>query len=433
MISITKYLITYINFRSKNYIYDQKFIYPLINKYFVRCTFMKLLCFKIRQWGYGEGAGSNYIYVTSMKLKDLVDMNVDIDRWTPGNRDGYQRPPKESRFRNGKGSIVRYILKEVGVFPTSILLNIRGEVKFEPKTKISENIEFGELYIPETAKLVIIDGQHRIEALKRVYNVAPEIEKYPLPVTLMNLKEKFDEMIHFFIVNSRQKSIDTSLVFRHLQAFLEKAYVEDKKWVRETILGEQEERKALAVTIVDYLDEIDESPFKGRIYYVAAGEEKDATVHLVDDITLARYIAKILSEKSFPKIDMEDVAILLAEYWSAIKELYPNCFKNPQEYTLLKHTGIASFTYLFPTIYAYCVMDGKMSKDQFKHYLSMLMEKVDSNELEPDFREPIDEKWWSRAHGKPIAKSTSEAVFDRIFKNMAKKIEIVRKRKLGRE
>ena len=84
------------------------------------------------------------------------------------------------------------------------------------------------------------------------------------------------------------------------------------------------------------------------------------------------------------------------------------------------------------SICAYCAMDGKCQKIN-SNTIFQCWWKSGFKWLEPDFREPIDEKWWSRAYGKPIAKSTGEAVFDRIFKNMAKNIEIVRKRKLGRE
>jgi hypothetical protein len=55
----------------------------------------------------------------------------------------------------------------------------------------------------------------------------------------------------------------------------------------------------------------------------------------------------------------------------------------------------------------------------------MLKEEVDSEELDMDFRRPIDESWWSMAHGPAIASATSEKMFDEIVRNMAKKIEIM--------
>lgn len=382
-------------------------------------------CFRIRQWGYGEGAEPVYIYVTAMPLKDL--WHADIDRWSKTNREGYQRVPLEARFGEKRGSITRYLLKEIGVFPTSILINVRGELKFELKHKINDNIDLGEISIADNAKLIIIDGQHRIEALKRVLNVKPEFKDYPLPVSLTNFKDKFDEMVHFYIVNSRQRKIPTDLVYKQLQIFMKKSTLGGRGWIKEVILGPQQERQALAATIVDFLSEKDDSPFKGKIQYV--GEEKQE-YHLVRDFVLARFITKVVKEKAFAGISPEKLAELLVDYWNAIKDLYPNCFKKPDEYTLLKTTGIASFTYLFPTIFAYCASDGDTSKSRFLYYLSMLKERVISDELEPDFQRPLDEEWWSVEHGPSIARGTSEAIFNRIVKNMAKKIEIVRAQKI---
>lgn len=280
--------------------------------------------------------------------------------------------------------------------------------------------------IPEDAKLVIIDGQHRLEALKRARERKPELDEYPLPVSLMNLKDKFDEMVHFYIVNSRQKSIPTDLVYRQLQIFMEKALLGSKEWIKDVILGPRQERQALSAYIVDFLDEMQNSPFKSRIQYV--GEERE-DYHLVKDFVLARFITKILKEKALSGISNEKLAEFLADYWSAIKDLYPKCFEQPRGYTLLKTTGIACFTYLFPTIFAYCAADADISKSKFSEYLSMLKERIEANELSPDFRRPIDEQWWSVAHGPALARATSEALFNEIVKNMAKKIELAKAKK----
>jgi DGQHR domain-containing protein len=380
---------------------------------------MRVPCVKITQWGYGKGAGNTDIYIGSVTVADLE--KATLDRWTRENKQGYQRAPSESRFGTGRGSIVRYLLNELGAFPTSILINIRGDMKFELKRKINDNVEIGEVTISDDDKPIIIDGQHRWEALKRASMRKPELKDYPLPVSIMNLKEKFEEMVHFYIVNSRQRKIPTDLVYRQLQIFSQKAVLGGKDWLKDVILGPRERRAALASFIVDYLEEAPNSPFHDAIQYV--GEEKEPH-HLLRDFSLSRFISKILREKALSGIGPEKFAALLADYWSAIKELYPDCFEKPREYRLLKSTGIACYTYLFPSIFAYCAAEGNITKSRFVHYLSMLKEDVRSEELEMDFRIPIDESWWSMAHGPSIASGTSEKLFDDIVRNMARKIDI---------
>lgn len=384
---------------------------------------MKIPCIKLTQWGYGKGAENVDIYVAAMTVKDLE--KASLDRWTRDNKRGYQRAPIETRFGTGRGSIVRYLLNELGAFPTSILINIRGEIVYEPKTKIGKNLEVGEIVISDDEKPIIIDGQHRWEALKRASLEKPELENYPLPVSIMNMKEKFDEMVHFYIVNSRQRKIPTDLVYRQLQVFSEKAVLGGKDWLKDVILGPHEVRAALASFIVDFLEEDPKSPFYKAIQYV--GEEKEPH-HLVRDFSLSRFISKILKEKALSGISSEKFASLLADYWSAIKRLYPESFSRPLEHRLLKSTGIASFTYLFPTVFAYCAAEGKVTGEQFAHYLSMLKRQVDAKELEMDFRIPLDDTWWSMAHGPAIGSATSEKMIEQIVAEMTKKIDIVMKK-----
>ena len=385
--------------------------------------------FKISQWVYGEGLEKIDLFITALPLSILE--KAEIDRWSRDNRRGYQRPPLERRFGKGKGSIIEYILHELGVFPTSVLINVRGELKFVENEKITDNISLGKLMLPENEKLWIIDGQHRIEALKRTVRERPELENYPLPVSILNLKDpdRFEEMLLFYIVNSRQKKIPTDVAYRHLQRMVEKVKIEEKhKWVKEVILGASEERQGIAAEITDYLDENDESPFYNKIVYL--GEEPERG-KVIEDSVLIRYISKLLSEAPFGQMLPEEVANLLIDYWNAIKELYPNCF-DPQlkdNYTLLKHTGIASFTYLFPLIYSLCARKSSINKETMKEFLSYLQEELDDKELDPDFRRSINEDWWSRAHGPSIARATSEATFKIIRDQMAKKIQLIVKRK----
>jgi DGQHR domain-containing protein len=376
---------------------------------------------KIRQWGYGKGAGETNVYVTTMTLKELE--KVKLDRWTRVNKSGYQRSTIESRFGSGRGSIVRYLMNELGAFPTSVLINIRSDVEFHSKTKIGENIEIGELIFPDDEQPIIIDGQHRIEALKRAHIKKPELANYPLPVSIMNLNERFDEMVHFYLVNSRQKKIPTDLVYRQLQLFSQKAVLGGKDWLKDVILGPREQRAATASFIVDFLEEKQNSPFYQAIQFV--GEDKEPH-HIVRDYSLSRFISKILKEKALSGISHNKFAELYGEYWSAIKELYPLSFSRPREHRLLKSSGIAIYTYLFPTIFAYCAAEGQITKPRFTFYLKMLKERVNSEELELDFRKPIDDSWWSMAHGPSISAATSEKLYSEIIKNLTKKIEIIK-------
>lgn len=125
-------------------------------------------------------------------------------------------------------------------------------------------------------------------------------------------------------------------------------------------------------------------------------------------------------------MDPMSLAELIADYWAVIKGLYPKSFSDPKAHNLLKSTGLGSFTYLFPTIFARCAAEGQVNKERFEHYLKMLTMKIDSKgKITSDFEDPIDDDWWSRASGPAIASATGNKMCQEIMKSMARKISIV--------
>jgi hypothetical protein len=102
-----------------------------------------------------------------------------------------------------RGSAVRYLVREFGYFPTSILLNVRGEVSFS-ENKRQDWFSYGVLET-KIDDFWIIDGQHRIEALKRAIARNRDFENYPVITSILRLPDRFDEMLLFYIVNRRQK------------------------------------------------------------------------------------------------------------------------------------------------------------------------------------------------------------------------------------
>lgn len=383
--------------------------------------------FKIVQWGKGEGAGKIPLYITVVEASLLAE-KAEIARRTKDRKKGYQRELSPTRLGKGRLGVTGYLLNQMGVFPTSILVNIRrseGEVMFEKVVKFSDNIEAGYLNIPDNAKWYVLDGQHRLEGLKAAMRELKEFEKYPVIITLTN-EEEFYEMLMFYIVNSRAKSVPTDLVYRLLQSML--LEIKAPKWVEKILVTGAAYRKAVAANVVDYLNFKPNSPFKGKIREVGEPAKPE---HIIKDAVLIRYIAEIAREKTFEGLYDEELADLLIDYWGAIAEIYPKCFEKPRDYMLLSTIGISTFSKLFPTIYAYCARDGDVSRRNMKKYLSYLLEEIkDPNiKLDVDFRRPIDEKWWHKVDGPGIIHGTGEGYYKKIAREFAKKIAIIIKKK----
>ena len=379
---------------------------------------------RITQWGYGVGAGKMPLYIFSVPAKVLIS-EAEIYRRTPERRDGYQRELASARLGTSKYGVAGYLLRQMGIFPTSILVNVRKEdavLKFEEKERISDNITIGDLIVPDDVTWYVIDGQHRLEGLKMAMRIRSELENYPVLLTMTN-EGIFYEMLIFYMVNSRAKSVPTDLAYRILQKMLYD--VKAPKWIELEIMTGADRRKAIAATIVDYLNFKDESPFKGRIK--EAGEPWKPQ-HITTDRTLIRYVTLILKERIFRELLDEEVADLLIDYWNAIKEIYPKCFENYEDYALLSTLGLSVMNRLFPAIYGYCIRDKDTSSQNMKKYLGYLLEDTPEHR-DPDFKRPITEKWWHRTDGPGIIRGTGEGHYSWIATNLAQKIAIVVKKR----
>jgi DGQHR domain-containing protein len=380
---------------------------------------MKMKAFKFEQFGCGEDVTPTTIYLSILTAGELAERTV-IDRWSKDDRDGYQRPVSESRILKGKRSVLTYLLEQMGTFPTSVLLSVREQVIFTPESKLRENIVIGELEIPKDTKLWVIDGQHRIEGLKAAIRKDSQFKSYPVIASIIVMPERFDEMLLFHIVNNTAKSVPTDLAFKHLQSMVTK-FPHIPKWIAYS-LDIRDLRKGIASIIVDILADSPDSPFYKRIAYI--DEEFMHPKHIIKDSLMANYIAqKILREKTFELMETGKVADLLKWYWSVIAKLYKDAFDNPADYYLTQTSGIASFTIIFPTIYAMCANRGNVSKKEMEKLLKFLQEETRKHS-DPEFRRPLTSEWWSKKHAPLIAKATGEAVFKQLANRLIEKINL---------
>ena len=221
-------------------------------------------------------------YVTSIPAIELIERCV-IDRWTPGNTRGYQRLPKENRFRQKPGSIVRYLTKDLVCFPTSILVNVRGDLAYHMEQDLGWS-SIGRLEIDDKEKLWLLDGQHRIEALRRAKETNLKFENYPVLVSILQLPNRFDELMHFYLVNRRQRRVPIDLVNKHLQQMLRER---GESWLQE-FEGKAGLYRGKAAEIVDMLNDDPRSPWEGRIRQVTEIRRDE---HVVRDQKMIKLVA----------------------------------------------------------------------------------------------------------------------------------------------
>lgn len=368
---------------------------------------------------------SAIIFITTLTLENIRQI-AKYNIRNPKKGTGYQRQIDERRLRYGTGSPVKYLLDEEGTFPTSILLCARNKekIRFEQKFKIDDYAEVGILYIDKDSELYIVDGQHRVEALNTVVRMGhKDFLKYPLPVSIIVPEIRygdpyFEELRHFYIVNSRAKSVPTDLAMQLLYEMYKKFNLVKLMEIE----GKRSALRGMAVEIVKKLNEINENnPWYNKIDMESV--MRPAPGYLTTLRPIADSLTYIIEERSFRGMDTQTLAKTLADYWSAIRDVYPEAFQDPDSYTITASTGIYVFNMIFPTIYGKLLsQDKKITRDNFRKILNKLKKnEVEGRELNAEF--------WHKYKGPGIARATSM----KMIKDLAKQLEEIVRSMRGEE
>ena len=242
------------------------------------------------------------IEVPALQLQDSPPVYVIVisGKWllehtTPSWRlkdpmKGFQRIVKEDRARQ----IARTILDRGRAFPNAITLATDAR-----DFKRSEN----NIAIPDKAKFLVVDGQHRLWAQKFS-------EKDGRYTCIIHLNKSEKEMAELFLeINENQRRVPSSL-----------------RWdLVRLVRPEGDEAAVTAAEIVYALVEREDSPF--HISIDLTGEQKDLSIKqgsLAPEIKTLVTRARKVHNPTF-----DDYVPLLIRFFSAVRSLDPNGWGDP--------------------------------------------------------------------------------------------------------
>lgn len=355
------------------------------------------------------------LYTCVFRAGDLVE-RMNVDRWTPDNYGGYQQFPTESRLSMDRGSVLLYLIKEYGWFPTSIVINVRGKVKFSVE-KDWGWYSRGTLDTGSRAgsgQFWLIDGQHRLEALKRAIGRNRDYENYPVSASVLTLPERFDEMYLFYIINRRQRGISTDLAYRHMQRML---WQKGEEWILD-FEGQAGLDRSYAMEIVDQLNKEPVSPWYRRIRFVGEPRREE---QVVSDNIASSSILPVLRDPIFKGMPIKEIAWHLMDYWNALYRLYPECVISPSDFSMMKRPGLPALNRLFTVIYTHTAKEGKVTEDMLYRYLSRLQRDTPGHDV-PEFRPALDHTFWGLKSGPEIATNPTQANAKVLFDNLTEKL-----------
>jgi len=294
---------------------------------------MKVPAFRIKQ-------GRQVIYLTAFEAKQFLKEGFTApDAWSPTNRQGYQREPKQRRFKR----ISEYLTAKDrnALLPQAILLNSREKLTFRAA---NGDGHFGTLEIKHLP-LWEVDGQHRLGGIRVACQTNPdEMEDFMVPVVITEGVPRIEEAVLFFVINTEQKRVPTDLAQRIITE-----QVEDAER-RKEVVSMGKEWIARATEVVDLLIEKEGNPWYERI--AIPGLKQAST--LIKQVSFVQSLQPILDAErnpAFAHLKAEDSAELLARYWEAVRDTFPEAFEDHKNYVITRTVGVFPLHKIAPAVF----------------------------------------------------------------------------------
>ena len=276
------------------------------------------------------------LYSGTMTVGQLMDYAI-IDEWNPTvgwdmDLQGYQRAPISDHYRR-----IATFLKEQGapLLPTNALLASRdreyGRLQFT-----SVDGELGHLDIPEDRYLYIIDYQHRWRGFKYAVEDLGQtaLRNTTIPVTILSDTPRFDEMKQFYLINNKQKRVNTDLALTLMQAMSTSA-TEDELV---NLVGSGNKYQIRATRIVVQIAQMSSGPWAGKIQEpnVPANPNQTATIK-----SFVESLRPIVSTRS-PVYSLSDDELikLIDMIWTGVLDLWSEWKNNPGQFAIQRNIGL---------------------------------------------------------------------------------------------
>jgi DGQHR domain-containing protein len=259
-------------------------------------------------------------------------------------------------------------------------------------TQTSNTITFD---IGKVGPFGVVDGQHRIEGLKLAAERCPEIASFEIPVNIAANLPSIAQMCHFLIVNTTQKSVDKA-VEQRIYARLAEAIelFEDvpnlPKWVLRIVESGDDEQ---ALRIVDYLNEAEDSPWRGKIRM--ANQEGPFGSATIDQKTFVKAIKRYVLTANNPIsgniYTPEQRLKIFLNYWRAIA----NLLDIGKPTVLFKYNGAELFSRFSTPLFNKLINTGNFKTSTILKALEDTFEN-----LEGEYAAVGHPDWWLSGTGK---------------------------------
>lgn len=341
---------------------------------------MKLAAMKFSQSGHT-------LYLTVMTAEQILSSCFTTE-WDPAVgwddliNQGYQRQPV-AKHSNAIGD---FLARDPTPFmPTSALLSARkseyGSLGFVrlPSTP-STLVEFGEVEIPAGRQFFIVDYQHRWRGIRHAIEElgATHLSEFTIPAIIVEDMDRVEEILQFYLINSKQKRIDTDLALALLQTLAPQT--DEREMFNLVGPGNRFRIRATRLTFAL-------AARKSGVWVARIGQPHDLPQPEAV-ISLKSFVDSLspLMSRWNPCSKLDDNALIdaLLDFWEGVRRVIPNAFQNPRNYQIQRTVGTFALHIVFArAVYPRCVGTGDTSAAAVESILKSAHQKC------------LNESFWS--------------------------------------
>ena len=282
------------------------------------------------------------LFLFFLPAKALKALPIQVEKFDPDKpyddpHQGYQRSAERNRARR----FSRYLEVPDATSPTAIMLNDRdSQSDYDSKRGMLT-------FDTEKGAIFNYDGQHRQLGYEFRLEGDDSFAEFPIPVTMTRGMDKLNEMTQFQTINSTAKGVATGLV----NAILAKVQATEG----DAAIDMSQQRGVVCYKVTEALNNDPQSPWYKLI--ALPNQSQWTKRAIAEDPTLEH--TRVIKANSFvdvlrPVYDYlsqlkmadtldaraQEIAAVVNEFWSALKEKMPDAFRQPNDYALFKSNGV---------------------------------------------------------------------------------------------
>ncbi len=263
---------------------------------------------------------------------------------------GYQRPQVISHIVE----IRHYLESKNSMIPNAIVIAFNNRVKFVRSSANKADSGFGYLEIPVDVGVEdvekagwIVDGQQRMTAIQEA-----DIESFPMCIIGFIADDERAQREHFIRVNSAKP--------------LPKDLLDELIPETDALLDTAKEKRKFPLKLRNQLNHLDNSPFKERIKTptTPGGYIASSSIMKMLDNSLSNGV--LFRHRRVASDDVKTMVLILVNFWSAVKETFPQEWDLPPSKSRLTHgAGMISLGHIMDAICDRLANTPVPSKDRF--------------------------------------------------------------------